>query len=422
MGMAASQARYLALVARKSNCEYEGQQINQSRLNLANKSANLFNQMLGLNVPIPPTKQDFMKLQYVYVDGTTEHTITGWHQLSSSDADGYNYVVDSEYTTKIYTGSQKKKTDPQVQFSGAGPSSSTSYSEQVRKIQEALEKIKTCQETYDKNAAAYNTALAQASVLSYYVDNSTDELTSGSVVPNTSGTQYTVTTKTGEVRNYICYNELTDKSVVETAVNTLKENGALDKDFSLSKVYYDATSGTMVFKSDLDSVHSGSITILSTYYPTAAGHSTTANGISETANHLNTLKNSMLEAQQALDKSKAEYSALSVPTYVGNYALTPISELTDSQLTAITQIIKDMKANNITTNLTRCFDTTSGDYSNSTYQGGIFYYEQGNSTYFVTYYDLADSFTSIKKEKVHLKYSDKIKLFSIDKMDFEELS
>ena len=44
MGMAASQARYIALTARKSNVEYEGQQINQSRLLLANQSADLFNQ------------------------------------------------------------------------------------------------------------------------------------------------------------------------------------------------------------------------------------------------------------------------------------------------------------------------------------------------------------------------------------------
>ena len=57
MGMAASQARYLALVARKSNCEYEGQQINQARTVLSNQSANLFNQMLGLNVPVPPSTE-----------------------------------------------------------------------------------------------------------------------------------------------------------------------------------------------------------------------------------------------------------------------------------------------------------------------------------------------------------------------------
>ena len=69
MGMAASQARYLALTARKSNCEYEGQQINQARLNLSNQTANLFNQMLGLSVPTPPSTQDYTKVQYSFTDG-----------------------------------------------------------------------------------------------------------------------------------------------------------------------------------------------------------------------------------------------------------------------------------------------------------------------------------------------------------------
>ena len=72
MGMAASQARYLALVARKSNCEYEGQQINQARTVLSNQSANLFNQMLGLSVPVPPSTQDYTKVQYSYSDGSND--------------------------------------------------------------------------------------------------------------------------------------------------------------------------------------------------------------------------------------------------------------------------------------------------------------------------------------------------------------
>ena len=76
MGMAASQARYLALVARKSNCEYEGQQINQARTVLSNQSANLFNQMLGLNVPVPPSTQDFTTTQYSYTDGINASTIS----------------------------------------------------------------------------------------------------------------------------------------------------------------------------------------------------------------------------------------------------------------------------------------------------------------------------------------------------------
>lgn len=57
MGMAASQARYLALTARKTNTEWEGQQINQARTALANQSANLFNQLLALEVPNAPKLQ-----------------------------------------------------------------------------------------------------------------------------------------------------------------------------------------------------------------------------------------------------------------------------------------------------------------------------------------------------------------------------
>lgn len=53
MGMAASQARFLGLTARKTNVEYEGQQVNQQRTTLANESANYYNQLLGMTVPTP---------------------------------------------------------------------------------------------------------------------------------------------------------------------------------------------------------------------------------------------------------------------------------------------------------------------------------------------------------------------------------
>lgn len=58
MGMAASQARFLQLTARKNNDEYMGQQINQARTALANKSAGLFEKMLGLQPPTPPSSMD----------------------------------------------------------------------------------------------------------------------------------------------------------------------------------------------------------------------------------------------------------------------------------------------------------------------------------------------------------------------------
>ena len=75
MGMAASQARYLGLTARKTNVEYEGQQINQARTALANQSANLFNRLLGLAVPTAPKTTDYTKQQYSFSDGYNDYEI-----------------------------------------------------------------------------------------------------------------------------------------------------------------------------------------------------------------------------------------------------------------------------------------------------------------------------------------------------------
>ena len=113
MGMAASQARYLALTARKTNTEYEGQQINQARTALANQSANLFNRLLDLKVPNPPKTTDYTKIQYSYSDGDSESVIDSWQQLSTADPN-YNYVVNHYYYANLFTGSQKQLSDPQI--------------------------------------------------------------------------------------------------------------------------------------------------------------------------------------------------------------------------------------------------------------------------------------------------------------------
>ena len=101
MGMAASQARYLGLTARKTNVEYEGQQINQARTALANQSANTFNELLSLDVPTAPSTQDYTKLQYSYTDGVNQETITDMSELIN-DPDGYNYLI-SHYHYAVNT-------------------------------------------------------------------------------------------------------------------------------------------------------------------------------------------------------------------------------------------------------------------------------------------------------------------------------
>ena len=114
MGMAASQARYLALSARKTNTEYEGQQLNQQRLNLSNQSADLFNQMLTMSVPTCPDSTNYTTLQYSWSDGINTSVVSDFYRLGTPQED-YNYVVTSYHYEDVYTGSSKKLNDPQVQ-------------------------------------------------------------------------------------------------------------------------------------------------------------------------------------------------------------------------------------------------------------------------------------------------------------------
>lgn len=76
MGMSASQARFLSLTARKTNTEYEGQQINQQRTTLSNESANYYSQLASMTVPTPPSSSDYSKITYSFEDGTENNTIT----------------------------------------------------------------------------------------------------------------------------------------------------------------------------------------------------------------------------------------------------------------------------------------------------------------------------------------------------------
>lgn len=92
MGMAASQARFLGLTARKTNTEYEGQQVNQERTALANQSAGLFNRMLALSVPIPPDSTGFYSTQYTYSDNEGACKILNYSPTGETDT--YNLVVE----------------------------------------------------------------------------------------------------------------------------------------------------------------------------------------------------------------------------------------------------------------------------------------------------------------------------------------
>ena len=109
MGLAASQARFLGLTARKSNVEYQGQQINQERVALSNEVMNLYGEYNRLDVPVPPSINDYQKTTYT-LDGTIEgYEIQGFTKITEGDYAGLYDVTLSydEQVAKAYSYTAK---------------------------------------------------------------------------------------------------------------------------------------------------------------------------------------------------------------------------------------------------------------------------------------------------------------------------
>ncbi|MCR4881531.1 MAG: hypothetical protein K6A44_06235 [bacterium] len=89
MGLSATQMRFLMVTARKSNVEYQGQQINQARTALANQSADLFAELMSLKAPTAPSI-------YQYVINPTPNPTIDWRDDSTwplNETDAKNFMV-----------------------------------------------------------------------------------------------------------------------------------------------------------------------------------------------------------------------------------------------------------------------------------------------------------------------------------------
>ena len=90
MGMAASSLRFAQLTARKNQVEFEGQQINQQRLTLSQKSSAIYNDMLTRQVPTAPDPSAFTKIVYKFNNGYGTSSILN---LAKKASGAYNYNV-----------------------------------------------------------------------------------------------------------------------------------------------------------------------------------------------------------------------------------------------------------------------------------------------------------------------------------------
>ena len=127
MGMSASQARYLSLTARKSDLEFRGQQINQSRLMLSNQSANLYSSMLSMSVPTPPVETDFMKDVYSFSMNGDNTTLSSYKLSMGKDGYGYDILYSKPASTQQLTASTTSEVQKTVTRKASQGSSTNSY-------------------------------------------------------------------------------------------------------------------------------------------------------------------------------------------------------------------------------------------------------------------------------------------------------
>jgi len=94
MGLSASQARYLMLVAKQSDLQYQGQQINNERTVLSQQVSELYNSLLSMEVPTPPSTTEFQKVKYSGAIGSAQYSFY---------ADSVKPVYDEDSKLTSYT-------------------------------------------------------------------------------------------------------------------------------------------------------------------------------------------------------------------------------------------------------------------------------------------------------------------------------
>lgn len=406
MGMAASQARYLALTARKTNCEYEGQQINQARVALANQSANYFNQLLNTKVPTCPDSTNYTKTQYSYSDGYNDTVLEDWHQLSTANKD-YNYVVNTYYFDDLYTGAMHKMQNPEVTFKNEA----TKFNDDV----DTLRKNKDGSYTLnDKEVFKPLSSYKKTKDL----ENALKDMESEGLIEFPGG----------KINYDDLYGYKDDENVwhistkedLEHALSThgLKE-GHIDIKKLSNDLGLDLTSTTTWTDDDFNAVASAlenqglagiskddiaqAVEVGAFVTGYASYTTTTVDDETSYVFESSTKEESYEKGEGGL----TTYSTVYTPAYVGNCKLTELYDpLTLTDETALLQIIADCKNEPIADYMSR--------YPDGTYQyygSGIYTFEYQGHTRYTTYKDLVESLTTYDEYGKPIENQNKLKFY-----------
>jgi hypothetical protein len=397
MGMAASQARYLALSARKTNVEYEGQQINQQRLVLSNQTADLFNQMLTMSVPVCPDSSNYTTLQYSWNDGINTSVLESYYQLGEPDEE-FNYVVTSYHYEDVYTGQRKYLNDPQIQ---ATKTNNFSDLKDTNYTVNAL--------SYDKNNDIYTLKLVNTLGKEFTATyKKSDQSTSKDV---TEQLDYMYGRTSEDDSNLFVYDDANDTITYKktggdveykavdmddaTAVSNLRQSygGAYDK---TKKYYVDTATNTYVCKDDIDTANES---LIGKAY---VRNQDTNVYYTDGTRYISSTEMAKIKVGDTMTVQSAENNPVfSNYSAIGNCSLTQIDDemyKEDSTMsTEIAQILKDLSGDNGDTlsyeRLKGCFDD-NGDYIS----GSLYCFTMNEKRYFTTAEDLDASLLSAYEE------------------------
>ena len=222
MGLAASQARFLGITARKSNIEYEGQQVNQQRTALAQEVNALYSKLLALETPIAPDTTKFYETNYSF-ELTNSSDTDGEYLIKSyyPNADNETYTVNTlrTYEKQVAVGQVLKSANNEITYNETTDKYSISGIKDVSiemtelSAEESATMIGMINEAYPnkKIQGDHLFTYRDSAGITYYIDSA--------VVKNTPE-EYSVYSKTNK--------EFTEEERFEAAKITFDENNRME--------------------------------------------------------------------------------------------------------------------------------------------------------------------------------------------------
>lgn len=223
MGLAACQARYLSITARKTNVEYEALQINQQRTSLATRTSNIYNRLSSLEQPVQPNPVDFYDTNFSYSvpsgDGAGDYVIDSYVKNSGSDT----YTVYATRTYDTQTASQASVSNVQSAVDNGDGTFTITYTDGSTKTYSTVSDSQAAIDLI--NAALGRQAIPDGEQLYSYTDK------------NNGYVHYLTNTELQELlaggSNYNDYSvyktSATEKVVIPDAVLQFDQSGKLSK-------------------------------------------------------------------------------------------------------------------------------------------------------------------------------------------------